>query len=113
GDIQAKDFDALLADIAENGLRSPIILLPDNTILAGHQRVRVATKLGWKTIPAVVRHDLANDPDGAELVFLRDNSVRRQRTLLGQVRDAVREQELVYKRPIPSLGFYDKDAAKK
>ena len=35
---------------------NPLQVLPDGTIISGHQRVRAAKLLGWSHIEAVVRH---------------------------------------------------------
>jgi ParB-like chromosome segregation protein Spo0J len=85
-DLGATDIDAFVADIQANGLKHPIEILPDGTILAGHQRVRAARALGWTTIRAVVRKDLANDAAAAEMFFISDNLNRRQLSLLDKVR---------------------------
>lgn len=77
-DLPEAEIDALAADIEANGLRQPIEILPDGTVLAGHQRLRAVRKLGWKEVNCVVRTDLADDPAGAELFFIMDNLNRRQ-----------------------------------
>jgi len=100
---QAEFFDSpphevqeLADDLERNGLRVPIDILPDGTILAGHRRVAAATLLGWPEIDAKVRDDLADDPEGAERLLIEDNLYRRHMGPLGIARcyRAVKELEI-------------------
>ncbi|MHC4401375.1 MAG: ParB/RepB/Spo0J family partition protein, partial [Planctomycetota bacterium] len=71
-------------------------ILPDGTIIAGHQRVRAATKLGWTEIRCWVRNDLAEAGDEAiEVRLIQDNVNRRQLGLIGQIRCYARLKELL------------------
>lgn len=88
--LQANFFrdlsDAALSDLAENirrrGLRRPIEILPDGTIVSGHQRLRAVKLLGWTEVTVVVSFDLQEaGPAAAEAYFLEANEIRRQ---LGQ-----------------------------
>lgn len=86
-DLPEVELLALAEDIKANGLRHPVEILPDGTIVAGHQRCRAAKHLKWTEIDVVVRHDLAEQGDDAvEAHFIRDNFTRRQLTPLGQAR---------------------------
>lgn len=67
-----------LAETMKAGLDHPIEILPDGTIICGHRRTAAARLLGWKTIRAVVRHDLKDDPKAAETRLIEENLVRRQ-----------------------------------
>ena len=85
GNLPDAEFDAFVADMAENGQDTPVEVLPDGTIITGHQRVRAARKLGWKEIAVVVRHDLAAaGPAAVEEHFINDNLLRRQLTPLAR-----------------------------
>ena len=87
GDLPEAELDALAAHMEANGQQDPIEILPDGTIIAGHQRVLAAKRLGWKEIDAVVRHDLAEAGEAAiESHFITSNLLRRQLTPLGKVR---------------------------
>ncbi|MCA9238363.1 MAG: ParB/RepB/Spo0J family partition protein [Planctomycetales bacterium] len=89
GDLPEADFAQLVESIHEHGLESPPEILPDGTILRGHQRVRACEQLGYEEVDCWVRYDLV-DADAEELLqfVLRDNTRRRQMTLLDRVRIA-------------------------
>lgn len=85
--------DAELQQLAESmrkcGLNHAIEILPDDTIICGHQRVRAARLLGWDDIDVIIRHDLAAAGDEAvEERLVEDNLIRRQLTPLERVRCA-------------------------
>jgi ParB-like chromosome segregation protein Spo0J len=87
GDVSEPDLAALTARTKKDGLRDPVEILPNGTILDGHQRVRAAKRLGWKVIDVVVRADLdAAGPDAAEAYAIESNLDRRQLSLLGRAR---------------------------
>lgn len=44
----------LAASIAHNGLLQPLVLMPDNTLVAGLRRLEACKVLGWKKVPVVV-----------------------------------------------------------
>lgn len=69
--------EELKLDMQRHGLRYPIEILPNGTILCGHQRVLAALELGWTTIRCRVREDLAGDPEAARRLMIEDNLVRR------------------------------------
>lgn len=81
-------FEALLVDMQINGLRSPIIVLPDGTIVSGHQRVAAAKQLGWTEIDAIVRDDLVGDPQAVVQLFVAENLFRRQLSPIQRARCA-------------------------
>jgi ParB/RepB/Spo0J family partition protein len=68
----------LAADMKGNGQLTPIEILPDNTIIAGHKRTEAARLLGWTEVRVWVREDLANDPVAVERRVIEDNLFRRQ-----------------------------------
>ncbi len=49
----------------------PLLALPDGRVIAGNQRLRAATELGWQTVPTITV-DL--DEQRAKLWALRDNN---------------------------------------
>jgi ParB family chromosome partitioning protein len=83
GEVSEAHLAQLAADMEAHGLQHPVEILPDGTIVGGHQRVRAAKRLGWKEIDVVVLADLAEAGDAAvEEYLVRDNLIRRQLTPL-------------------------------
>jgi ParB family chromosome partitioning protein len=81
------ELQALADDLRANGQRQPIEILPDNSIICGHQRVAAAKLLGWDEMDVVVREDLAQaDEWTVEQHLINDNLVRRQMSELDVAR---------------------------
>ena len=79
GDLPDGPLGELAADMDANGQRDPIEILPDGTIIDGHQRHRAAEKLGWSELDAVVRNDLEFEGEKAiERHMIDANLNRRQ-----------------------------------
>lgn len=76
---------SLAEDLKRFGLKVPIEICRDGTIIAGHTRVAAARMLGWTEIEAVVRDDLATQKE-IEQELVRDNLHRRQLSPLRRVR---------------------------
>src|SRR5690349_3061937 len=76
----------LAADMQQNGQLSPVEILPNGTIIAGHNRIAAARLLGWKEVSVWVRHDLAGNPVAAERRLIVDNLTRRQLGAMGRAR---------------------------
>lgn len=53
--------DAVAASIKEFGFRIPILLDKNGTIIAGHTRLKAATKLGLKEVPCIYADDLSEE----------------------------------------------------
>jgi ParB family chromosome partitioning protein len=49
-----KELDPLKESIAQEGLLQPILVDPDNRLIAGHRRLEAVKYLGWKYINAIV-----------------------------------------------------------
>ena len=77
-DLSDDELGALAENMESKGLENPIQILPDGTIITGHQRVRAAKLLGWTHIDAVVRHDVADAGPAAALELLIDDNVLRR-----------------------------------
>lgn len=70
-------FDRLRADIRERGIIVPLLAKKDDTLLAGHNRLRVAITLGLETVP--VQYVLDGLTESVEREFIiKDNLYRRQ-----------------------------------
>lgn len=52
-----KNMESIKASLSEFGQQMPIVVGPDNIVIAGNARLEAAKSLGWKNI-AVVRTDL-------------------------------------------------------
>lgn len=90
-DLSAGEFTGLADDIKRNGLKQPIEILPNGTIIQGHQRTKVLIHLGEKEHEVRVRYDLADaKPEVIEREFLSDNLNRRQLGPVARARVATR-----------------------
>lgn len=88
GDVDPEDLASKFA-----ALRFEI--LPDGTIVSGHQRLRAVKLLGWTEVTVVVRFDLQEaGPAAAEAYFLEANEIRRQLGQLEHLAVIVRRHEL-------------------
>jgi ParB-like chromosome segregation protein Spo0J len=86
-DMPHAEMCKLARSMEETGLAHEVEILPDNTIIAGHQRVRAARHLAWETIRCWIRDDLAKAGEAAIMRrFLEDNAARRQLTMLEKAR---------------------------
>lgn len=113
GDVPDEEMNALVEDMRKHGLRDPVEILPDGTIVCGHQRVRAAKVLGWKEIEVVVREDLAAaGPAAVETYFVEDNFVRRQLSPLARARCIKRLMELEVGRSADGFRYSQKEALK-
>lgn len=72
------DIEELADDLSRRGQQEPIHICPDGTIIRGHRRVAAAKLLGWKSIKAVVRHDLPDPGSDATVADLIADNVKRQ-----------------------------------
>jgi len=113
GDIPDHELEVLARDMEENGQQHPVEILRDGTIVAGHQRVRAARRLGWKKLKVVIRHDLDSaGPDAVEAYLIRDNLVRRQMRPLGKARCIRSLLELETGRQASNFGWREKERLK-
>ena len=88
-DLNDFELAQLAADMDRNGQQVPIEILPDGTIIAGHQRVRAAKLLGWTEIDVLVRDDLESLGPCAILTrLIEDNYHRRHDDALSVARCA-------------------------
>lgn len=87
------DVDGLAASIAELGLLHPVVVTPDNKLIAGARRLQACKALGWPDVPvhvvnidAIVRGELAEntyrkDFTPSELVAIAATVLKREREL--------------------------------
>jgi ParB family chromosome partitioning protein len=78
-DLSDGSLDQLIDSIRHDGVEIPLDILPDGTVICGHQRLRAAKAIGLTKVPVIVRHDLAKLGEGAVLErLIADNLCRRQ-----------------------------------
>ena len=112
-DVPDEELAALAENIKKHGLRDPVEILPDGTIICGHQRVRAAKLLGWKEVDVIIREDLAAaGPEAVETYFVEDNLLRRQLSPLGRARCLKRLAEIEEGKAAAHFGFMKKEALK-
>ncbi len=110
GDVSAYDLKTLAANIALRGLKQPIEVLPDGTILNGHMRLKALRLNGASDAAVLVRYDLAGaDEATRERVFIEENLLRRQLDPLAKAR-AVLGLFLAEKKK-PRARLYGRDEA--
>ncbi len=103
----------LLRDLAEDmrqrGQKEPLEILPDGTIVCGHQRMRAAEMLGWDEIDVWVNHELAAQGDLAvEQRLIEDNLARRNLDKLDQARCYRRLHEMANETPDQRLRHHQR-----
>ena len=114
GDVSDAELEALADDMRKHGQRDPVEILPDGTILAGHQRVRAARWLKWNEIDVIVRHDLAKAGVKAQdRYFISDNLIRRHSSPLGRARCLHHLMEIETDSRAGALSWEGKEALKK
>jgi ParB-like chromosome segregation protein Spo0J len=90
-DLNDSELAGLANDIQVSGLKQRIEILPDDTILHGHQRRRALKKIGQVECEVLVRYDLAAaKPAVIEREFLSENLNRRQLGPMARARVAAR-----------------------
>lgn len=62
-DISGNDYENLKSAIQIDGIRDPIIVSPDMTIISGHQRVRIAKDLNISQVPVIIYSDIVTEDD--------------------------------------------------
>ncbi|MEW6439285.1 MAG: ParB N-terminal domain-containing protein, partial [Pseudomonadota bacterium] len=67
----------LMEDIRQNGIATPLILARDYTILAGHERWKIAKELGMTHVPAIIRQDVGPESVEALALLVNDNLLRK------------------------------------
>jgi ParB family chromosome partitioning protein len=73
--LSPEKHEEIRRSIETHGIRDPLKVLPDYTVVAGHQRLRIAQELGMEKVPVVV---LDISQEEAEYLLIADNEERRQ-----------------------------------
>lgn len=74
-DLPDEKYAEVKRSIEVNGIRDPLKILPDYTILSGHQRLKIALELGLDRVPVEIKDVPEED---AEYLLIADNEERRQ-----------------------------------
>ena len=77
-DPDTPEIEQLAEDLGRRGMIQPIVIMPDNTILAGHRRHVAALKAGLTSVPVVIRE--LEKHECAEEIFLSENMQRQDLT---------------------------------
>lgn len=80
-------------DSCKDGIETPLLILPDGTVISGHSRRVAANFWKHKEVPVIVRYDLADDPLEAEKVLILCNG-QREKTKDQIAREAARLMEI-------------------
>lgn len=88
-----KEPSAEFIESCKDGIHTPLLILPDGTIISGHSRRLAACHWGHKDVPVIVRYDLADDPLMAELVMIQCNA-QREKTNDQIAKEAARLKEI-------------------
>lgn len=87
GEIYGDDIEeATRRSIEENGIREPLTVTPEGTIISGHQRWMIARELGMESVPVTVRE--YNDEDD-ELEALLDHNRHREKTPGQKIKEGI------------------------
>jgi hypothetical protein len=93
GDLPEEDFEALVNDIKQRGMKTNIDITKNKTIVCGHQRVKACLKLGIKNVNARILDGWTDFEIKEHLI--KDNVLRRQLTPF-QVVEAGKELKKIY-----------------
>jgi len=92
-------LDELADDIKTNGIDTALKVMPDNTLLCGHNRLIVAKTLRLKTVPVIYTKKMLSKSD-QELKIISDNVLRRH------LPTGKKSMKRFYERLFP--GFHDR-----
>lgn len=73
--LSPEKHEEVKRSIESHGIRDPLKILPDYTVIAGHQRLKIALELGLEKAPVTV---VDISPEEAEYLLIADNEERRQ-----------------------------------
>jgi len=68
-DISGKEYQAFLKSIQENGILEPVLVTQDMTVISGHQRLKGAIELGIRSVPAIIKDDIASEDEATKLLL--------------------------------------------
>ena len=92
-EMTTHEYDDLVNSIRKQGVRQPIHILSDKTVLDGRHRVRACKEIGIKEIQAL-SHELTEDE---AIKFVTDTAVERRNLTKEQKVDIIFRSELLIK----------------
>ena len=92
-EMTTQEYDELVNSIRKQGVRQPIHILSDKTVLDGRHRVRACKEIGIKEIQAL-SHELKEDE---AIKFVTDTAVERRNLTKEQKVDIIFRSELLIK----------------
>ena len=93
-EMTTQEYDDLVNSIRKQGVRQPIHILSDKTVLDGRHRVRACKEIGIKEIQAL-SHELTEDE---AIKFVTDTAVERRNLTKEQKVDIIFRSELLVKK---------------
>lgn len=69
-----EEYEALKRSVAAEGVRDPLKVTPDYTVVAGHVRLEIAKELGLEKVPVTI---VDGNPEYLEYLLIADNEERR------------------------------------
>ena len=93
-EMTTQEYDDLVNSIKDQGVRQPIHILSDKTVLDGRHRVRACKEIGIKEIQAL-SHGLTEDE---AIKFVTDTAVERRNLTKEQKVDIIFRSELLIKK---------------
>ena len=92
-EMTTQEYDDLVNSIRKQGVRQPIHILSDKTVLDGRHRVRACKEIGIKEIQALL-HELTEDE---AIKFVTDTAVERRNLTKEQKVDIILKSEVLIK----------------
>lgn len=101
-DMPQREFEELVASVAEHGVLVPVAIRPDGVILCGHQRVKAAAQAGLPEVPCV--EVVLPSEDHYRLYAIDDNLQRRHMSPVERARVFVERKQVVARLQEAGLG---------
>ena len=95
------DVEALAASIREVGLLHPVVVTPDNVLIAGERRLEACKRLGWSDVPVtvvsleeIVRGEFAENAIRKDFLPTEIEAIRR--AMLPKEQEAARQRQAAH-----------------
>lgn len=97
-----KKLSELMESIKNHGLFHPILINSEYKLIAGYRRLRACKKLGWTTIPTIVRMDTTELDDAS--IELQEN-VRRKNLSPYEIDIGLAKWKRIYEKHSPETKY--------